>query len=119
MNQDIFEGKWKQARGAIKEQWNEITDDDLDKLKGRYDQFVGLLQDKYGHTREIAEKEINSHFEDWSNGLSNWSGDLQEKAETAKNRVETAAQENPWSLAVPALVLVALVGLWLKLAKSQ
>jgi len=26
---------------------------------GKYDKFVGLLQEKYGYTREHAEEEIN------------------------------------------------------------
>ena len=31
MNRDIFEGKWKEMRGQVKEWWGELTDDDLDK----------------------------------------------------------------------------------------
>ena len=28
MNKDIFEGKWKEMRGQVKEWWGELTDDD-------------------------------------------------------------------------------------------
>lgn len=59
MNKDIFEGKWKQLKGQVKEWWGELTDDDLDRVGGKYDQFVGLLQTKYGYTREHAEAEID------------------------------------------------------------
>ena len=31
MNQDVFEGKWKEMRGQLKEWWGELTDDDLEK----------------------------------------------------------------------------------------
>ena len=64
MNKDIFEGKWKEMRGQIKEWWGELTDDDLEKASGNADQIIGLLQQKYGYTREAAEKEFNRRLEE-------------------------------------------------------
>jgi len=59
MNKDILAGKWKQMRGQIKASWGKLTDDELDQIAGKYDQFVGLLQEKYGYTRVRAEEEVN------------------------------------------------------------
>lgn len=59
MNQDIFEGKWKQLKGQAKEWWGKLTDDDLERVGGKYDQFVGMLQEKYGYTRERVEEEVD------------------------------------------------------------
>ena len=59
MNQDMFEGKWKQMRGQVKEWWGKLTDDDLDRVAGKADQLIGLLQEKYGYTREQAKDEYN------------------------------------------------------------
>ena len=59
MNQDVFEGKWKEMRGQVKEWWGKLTDDDLEQASGKADQLIGLLQQKYGYTREQAEKEFN------------------------------------------------------------
>ena len=55
----IFSAKWKQLRGKAKETWGELTDDDLDKVDGQFDQLVGVLQEKYEMTRSKAEAEIN------------------------------------------------------------
>jgi len=59
MNKDIIEGKWKEMRGQIKEWWGKLTDDDLDQAGGNADQIVGLIQQKYGYTRQRAEGEFN------------------------------------------------------------
>jgi uncharacterized protein YjbJ (UPF0337 family) len=59
MNKDEFEGKWKQVRGQAKEVWGKLTDDDLEKVGGNIDKFIGLLQEKYGYTRTRAKKEFD------------------------------------------------------------
>jgi uncharacterized protein YjbJ (UPF0337 family) len=64
MNKDIFEGKWKEMRGQIKEWWGKLTDDDLDQAAGNTEQIVGLLQQKYGYTRQRAEEEFNRRIKD-------------------------------------------------------
>ena len=65
MNKDIFEGEWKQLRGQAKEWWGKFTDDELERVGGKFDQFVGLLQEKYGYTREHTEEEINRRMAEY------------------------------------------------------
>jgi uncharacterized protein YjbJ (UPF0337 family) len=65
MNQDIFEGKWKQAKGNIRQWWGDLTDDDVEKIKGNRDELVGKLQERYGWTRDKAEREINERFDEF------------------------------------------------------
>jgi uncharacterized protein YjbJ (UPF0337 family) len=64
MNKDIFKGKWKEMRGQIKEWWGKLTDDDLEQAAGNAEQIVGLLQQKYGYTRQRAEEEFNRRIKD-------------------------------------------------------
>jgi len=63
MTWDEIKGSWRQNKGRLKEKWGELTDDDLDRIEGKRDQLLGLLQNRYGKTREAAEKEIRE-FED-------------------------------------------------------
>lgn len=63
MNKDILQGKWKQLKGEVKEQWGRLTDDDLDRVEGNYDQLVGRIQERYGYSREEAEREVEEYFE--------------------------------------------------------
>jgi len=64
MNQDIFEGKWKEMHGQMKVWWGKLTDDELEQAGGNAEQIVGLLQQKYGYTREAAEEEFNKRIKD-------------------------------------------------------
>ncbi|HEY9279560.1 MAG TPA: CsbD family protein [Eoetvoesiella sp.] len=59
MNQDTFEGKWKQLAGKAKVAWGELTDDDLAKVEGNAEKLSGIIQERYGRTKEQAEKEID------------------------------------------------------------
>ena len=59
MNKDILEGNWKQIRGQVKMMWGRLTDDELDQIEGHYDRLVGIVQERYGYTRQEAEKSVN------------------------------------------------------------
>ncbi|MEX2221574.1 MAG: CsbD family protein [Candidatus Rokuibacteriota bacterium] len=59
MNKDILSGKWKEMKGRAKEQWGKITDDEFDRAEGKAEQMVGLLQQRYGYTKEKAEEEYD------------------------------------------------------------
>lgn len=63
MNHDVMIGKWKQVRGKVKQWWGKLTDNDLDLIGGRYEELVGLIQERYGHTRDQAEKEVTKFME--------------------------------------------------------
>lgn len=55
-----IEGNWNQIKGRLKEMWGEFTDDDLEKIEGRRDQFVGRVQEDFG----IARDRFRAHFGD-------------------------------------------------------
>ena len=64
MNRDIFEGKWKQMRGQVREWWGKLTDDELEQAGGKADQLIALLQQKYGYSREQAEQEFDRRLKE-------------------------------------------------------
>jgi uncharacterized protein YjbJ (UPF0337 family) len=60
MNGDVMQGKWKQLRGQIQKQWGDLTDSDLDRIKGTRTEFEGLLQERYGYTKDRAQTEVDN-----------------------------------------------------------
>ena len=71
MNKDIVEGKWKQMRGEAKAWWGKLTDDDFDRAAGKFDVLAGILQEKYGYTREAAADEIEKRVTEYEASLKN------------------------------------------------
>ena len=69
MNKHILKGKWKQLRGEAKAWWGKLTDNDLDRVSGKFEVLVGLLQEKYGYTHEQAAEEIDRRVTDYEAAL--------------------------------------------------
>ena len=59
MNKDILEGKWKELKGKVQQNWGKLTDDDVDQVNGSYEELEGKLQKAYGYQKEQVQKEIN------------------------------------------------------------
>lgn len=59
MNQDQLEGKWDQLKGNVRENFGELTDDDVEQVKGKRENLIGKLKERYGDTKEQAEKKID------------------------------------------------------------
>ncbi len=56
-----IEGNWKQFKGKIKEQWADLTDDDLMKIEGNRNQLEGWLQARYG----VAKDQVRKNVDEW------------------------------------------------------
>jgi uncharacterized protein YjbJ (UPF0337 family) len=62
MNEDILDGKWKQVKGNVRNWWGKLTDDDVDRIAGKSEKMVGLLQERYGWTKERATDELTTRL---------------------------------------------------------
>lgn len=55
-----IKGNWNEMKGKAKQQYADLTDDDLLYEEGKEDELVGRLQDKLGKTRDEVVDWINS-----------------------------------------------------------
>jgi len=79
VNWEQIEGRWNQLKGAVKQRWGKLTDHDLDVIAGKKDELLGKLQEKYGITKEQAEKQL----EQWSAENTNTAGPESERERKA------------------------------------
>jgi uncharacterized protein YjbJ (UPF0337 family) len=94
-NQDILAGKWKQMRGELKTWWGKLTDDDIDRIGGQKDKLVGLIQERYGYTREQADQEVERHLQEYDDKtggtVASMSARAREFGATAAKKANEAA----------------------------
>jgi uncharacterized protein YjbJ (UPF0337 family) len=62
MDWNRLEGNWKQFKGAAKEKWGKLTDDDLNVIEGRREQLEGKLQQRYGFAKDQVRKDVDDWF---------------------------------------------------------
>ncbi|HRE33278.1 MAG TPA: CsbD family protein, partial [Candidatus Berkiella sp.] len=44
----------------VRQQWGDLTDDEVQRLKGTREELGGLIQKKYGYQKDRVEKELDS-----------------------------------------------------------
>lgn len=63
MDRHHLEATWLQIKGKAQELWGELTGDDVDWIAGRRDQLIGKLEEKYGMTRQEAERQVDEFID--------------------------------------------------------
>lgn len=95
LNEDTIKGKWKEAKGEIQKMWGKLTDDELDQAKGDLTALTGIIQQRYGESKESVQTKLNGYFDNaWTDvkqGMANG-------AERAKNAVSEASENSKQKL---------------------
>jgi len=63
MRNDILKTQWKQIRGRVQQMWGELTDDDLARINGNWDQLVGKIEERTGQLRMDIENRLGDLLE--------------------------------------------------------
>lgn len=58
MNWERIEGDWKQVKGTVRDHWELLSADQLDRIAGKREQLVGGIHESYGIAREEAERQV-------------------------------------------------------------
>lgn len=59
MNYDQIKGNWTEFKGKLRQQYGDLTDDEVEEAKGSEEELLGLIQKKYGKTKEEAREELD------------------------------------------------------------
>ncbi len=60
MNSDIIKGNWKQLKGSVQKTWGDLTNDEIDRIEGDATKLSGIIQERYGKSKDEAEKEVDT-----------------------------------------------------------
>jgi len=94
MNEDVFAGQWRELKGTLKSWWGSLSDDDFEWVGGQKDRLIGLLQQKYGWTREQAQQDVDRRLQEYQGSGMGGINDLKAKTyaagETAANKAREA-----------------------------
>ncbi|WP_312340526.1 CsbD family protein [Sphingobacterium sp.] len=55
MSNLTWKGRWNELKGKVKQQYADLTDDDLLYAEGKEDELLGKLQQKTGKTKDEVE----------------------------------------------------------------
>ena len=56
MNTLQLKGDWNIVKGKLKQKFAQLTDDDLQYVRGKEDELLGRIQKRTGQTKEAVEK---------------------------------------------------------------
>lgn len=59
MNRDQVQGNFEQIKGKAKRVWAELTDDELLRAEGSIDKLYGIIQERFGDTKEQIKRKID------------------------------------------------------------
>jgi uncharacterized protein YjbJ (UPF0337 family) len=62
MDWNRVEENWEWYKGKVKEQWGDLTDDDLDQIAGKRDQLEYKIQERYGLEKDLVRRDVD----DWN-----------------------------------------------------
>lgn len=63
---DELRNHWNEIQSKLKQKWNALTEDDIQRIKGKSDQLISQLQARYHFDRQKAENEFHLFIESLS-----------------------------------------------------
>lgn len=84
VNEDTIKGKWKEFKGEVRKMWGKVTDDELEQAKGDLTAISGIIQQRYGETKDSVQSKLNNYLSSFEQGVAR-------SAEKAKEAVAAAS----------------------------
>ena len=54
----IYSGKWHRLKGGARQAWGQLTGNKMTRVAGQQEYLLGVLQEKYGYTRQEAQRAL-------------------------------------------------------------
>ena len=112
MDSNRIEGSWEQLKGKAKQQWGNLTDNELTQIGGKKDELMGRLQARYGYSKDKAKQEVESWLESVDQSGESVMAQVSAAKDGAKqvaDNFRTAMQKSVENNPVATLAMVAAV----------
>ena len=86
----------EEIRDMAKDHWSKFTEEDLKRLEGMRDEFVNLVQQRYGYAKQRAETEVDR-------ALNNSNSQIESVVQKLPGRMDRSLLQYPWVVIVTAL----------------
>ena len=60
MNKDQMKGEWDELKGRVKLAYAELTDDDFARAQGSRDKPLGIIEQRFGESKDKIIKKLES-----------------------------------------------------------
>jgi uncharacterized protein YjbJ (UPF0337 family) len=83
-----LKGSWNELKGKLKQQYADLTDNDLTYVEGKEDELFGRLQQKLGKTKDEIKNMVNGLLKPAAHEIrmqdARQNGDLNQDSEKGK-----------------------------------
>jgi uncharacterized protein YjbJ (UPF0337 family) len=94
---DPLAGQWEHLRPQLRSWWDQLTEADLVQIGGQKDRLIGVIQQRYGYTRERAQQEVDRRLQEYRETPAGVAATVTSAAQDVASRVtetvETAASK--------------------------
>jgi uncharacterized protein YjbJ (UPF0337 family) len=97
----------EQVREIVQEHWTKFTEEDLKKIESMRDEFIDMVQQRYGYAKQRAEAEVDR-------ALSTSNARLEGVAQKLPGEMDQTLLRYPWVTIVGALAVGLILGFMLK-----
>lgn len=56
----VFETRTKEVNQGIQKKWDKLTNDDINSIKGSFENFSATLKEKYNKTKNEADQDVKN-----------------------------------------------------------
>ncbi|MDH7516221.1 MAG: hypothetical protein QHI48_10155 [Bacteroidota bacterium] len=93
MSKPTFESDWEGFKGHVALKWDRLSNEELLRIEGNFENLVNLIVEKYGETKEAVEKALNELYRSFRERKDELAGRTQEIAETVKSKARELKDE--------------------------
>ena len=94
MNWDQIENNWQQLKINIQQQWNKLTDDDLDAMDGKRDGLSGKIQETYGINKVEADHQLDNWQSTQNDPVNLYNSDIKGDLDNNMNSLSNTTYTN-------------------------